>query len=151
MYTVIQAGEKVLPLAVSSSRISRAPSKPVSFTAHIFIHLHFRHCRGLLLPLSRNTCPFSGLVSTLQGQLCTFCDFKNALFGHITYLKAFRRLLQTKTKSVMWLSGLCLPCHQLFSCQSSSWSLHFSVLAFCQFFEPAMFLLEALVHAFLSA
>lgn len=60
--------------------------------------------KGSYFLLCRNTCPFSNLVSTLQGQSCTFCDFKNALSGHITYLKAVRRLLQTTTKChvIVW-------------------------------------------------
>ena len=57
-------------------------------------------------PLCRSTCPFSDLVSTLHGQSCTFCDFKNALSGHVTYLlKSFQETSSDKDQQchvIVW-------------------------------------------------
>ena len=62
--------------------------------------------KGSYFLLCRNTCPFSNLVSTLQGQSCTFCDFKNALSGHIIYLlKSFQETSSDKDQKchvIVW-------------------------------------------------
>ena len=62
--------------------------------------------KGSYFLLCRNTCPFSNLVSTLQGQSCTFCDFKNAISGHIIYLlKSFQETSSDKDQKchvIVW-------------------------------------------------